>query len=399
MIQTQFKPVAKAQESTFTRDVDLEVGELEDVDFRRLFEASQDGILVLDATTRKIAAANPFLCLLLGVTQRDLIGKNPASLATLAPLFKSSEWPDTLSRDGIYQRDHVTLRSRSGQKIFVEVVFNVYHSGSRKMVLCNVRDTTQRQVQENVVRQLNESLEQRVDTRTTELESAIRELEAFTYSVSHDLRAPLRHIMGFVEILENEASTILPEIHRHHLGTISNAARRMAELIDDLLAFSRIGRSEMQKSRVNLGELVREAINDLHEETKERFITWNISVLPDVNVDRSLMRQALVNLISNAVKFTSTRHHAQITIGHEKSEAEQNVFFIRDNGVGFDPRYASKLFGVFERLHNGRDFEGTGIGLANVQRIIRRHGGDIRSSSRLDEGATFYFSIPLASKL
>ena len=399
MIQTKSKPVAKTHQPIFSRDVDLEVGELKDVDFRRLFEASQDGILVLDATTRKIAGANPFLCLLLGVTPRDLIGKNPASVATLAPLFKAGKWSETLRRDGIYRHDHITLHSQSGHKISVEVVFNICHSGPTKMVLCNVRDTTQRRRQEYVVRQLNESLELRVAARTTELKSAIRELEAFTYSVSHDLRAPLRHIMGFVEILENESTTKLSEIHRHHLGTISNAARRMVELIDDLLAFSRIGRSEMQKSPVNLGELVREAINDLHEETKERFITWNISDLPDVNVDRSLMRQALVNLISNAVKFTSTRPHAQITIGHESGEEEQNVFFIGDNGVGFDPRYAGKLFGVFERLHNGRDFEGTGIGLANVQRIIRRHGGDIRASSRLDEGATFHFSIPLASKL
>ena len=395
MIQTKSKPSTPTQQ-IFPRDVDLNVRELKAIDYQRLFEVSQDGILVLDATTRKIAAANPFLCLLLGVTQRDLIGKNPASVATLAPLFKANKWPESLKDDGVYRRDHITLHSRSGQKISVEVVFNIYHCGTREMVLCNVRDTTQQSLQENVVRQLNESLEKRVAARTSELESVIRELEAFTYSVSHDLRAPLRHIMGFVEILENEASAKLSEIHRHHLGTISNAARRMAELIDDLLAFSRIGRSEMQKSRVNLGELVREAINDLHEETKDRFITWSISDLPDVNVDRSLMRQALVNLISNAVKFTSTRPHAQITIGREPGAAEQNVFFIRDNGVGFDPRYAGKLFGVFERLHNGREFEGSGIGLANVQRIIRRHGGDIRASSRLDEGATFHFSIPLA---
>lgn len=392
MIQTKQKRRETAR-LAFPRDVELSVDVLRDVDYRLLFDGSPDGILVLDAVTQKIAGANPFACLLLGVTQPDLIGKRPASVKGLEPLFRSGDWTQSLRRDGIYRRDHMSIQCAENREIDVEYVLSRFQSNGREMLLCNMRDTTQQRLQENMVRQLNETLEQRVAARTSELESANRELEAFTYSVSHDLRAPLRHMMGFVEILENEAGSKLSEIHRHHLETISRAARRMAELIDDLLAFSRIGRSEMQKSRVNLRELVCEAINDLHEETKERFITWNIGELPDVYVDRSLMRQALVNLISNAVKFTSTRPHAQISIGLEPGNS-QNIFFIRDNGVGFDPRYAGKLFGVFERLHNSREFEGTGIGLANVQRIIRRHGGDIRASGGVGEGATFHFSIP-----
>ena len=226
------------------------------------------------------------------------------------------------------------------------------------------------------------------------MQAANEELEAFSYSVSHDLRAPLRHVVGFVELLQQDAGPSLSEKSLRHLTTISESAKRMGDLIDDLLAFSRVGRSEMQKTEVNLDELVRETLGDFQAETKERNIAWTIHPLPAVRADRALLRMVLVNLISNAVKFTGARAEAKIEIGCAPDGNGETVIFIRDNGAGFDPKYAGKLFGVFQRLHSQDEFEGTGIGLANVQRIIHRHGGRAWAEGVVDGGATFYFSIP-----
>ena len=219
-------------------------------------------------------------------------------------------------------------------------------------------------------------------------------MKAFSYSVSHDLRAPLRQILGFADLLQQEADPALSGESRLHLTAITQVANRMRDLIDDLLAFSRIGQAEMNKSEVNLNELVRDTLGDFATETKNRSVAWKIGPLPVVLADRALLRLVLVNLMSNAVKFTGTRTKAEIEIGCAPGADTETVVFIRDNGVGFDPRYAGKLFGVFQRLHSPDKFEGTGIGLANVQRIIHRHGGRTWAVGAVDRGATFYFSIP-----
>jgi len=256
-----------------------------------------------------------------------------------------------------------------------------------------VAEIEERKKAEEQVRRLNEELEHRVKQRTMELESANRELEAFSYSVSHDLRAPLRHMSGFVDLLTKRLENNPDGKTLQYAAKIAVASNTMAKLIDDLLDFSRVGRNEMQKSRVNLNFIIKEVVQEIRDELKERKIRFEIDELPDVLGDQSLLRLMIVNLVSNAVKFTSTRPQAEIRIGCE-DEGDKFTCSISDNGVGFDMKHADKLFGVFQRLHTQEEFEGTGIGLANVQRIISRHGGRIWAEGAVGQGATFYFTLP-----
>jgi len=253
-------------------------------------------------------------------------------------------------------------------------------------------DITERKRREEEVRNLNQEL----GHRSSELEAANKELEAFAYSVSHDLRAPLRHMVGYAELLSKNASSVLNDKGHRYMAMILESAKRMGNLIDDLLAFSRIGRAEAQKTIVNLDQLVKEAVSEVRQETSGRSIEWKIENLPQCYGDRSMLRLVLVNLVSNAVKFTRERTRAEIEIGCAAGSKREVEVFVRDNGAGFDMKYVGKLFGVFQRLHHADAFEGTGIGLATVQRVIHRHGGKVRAEGQVDQGATFYFSVPAA---
>jgi signal transduction histidine kinase len=249
-----------------------------------------------------------------------------------------------------------------------------------------------RRSEEQVLR-LNAELEQRIARRTAQLEAANKELEAFSYSVSHDLRAPLRHIEGFIDMLAATAGPKLDEQCRGFIKTIGASARQMNKLIDDLLAYSRMSRAEMSRTPIEMGSLVESVRQELLRGQKERCIQWNIAPLPCVAGDPVAMRQVLCNLLSNAIKYTRPCAEARIEIGANQIPTE-TVFFVRDNGVGFEAHYGDKLFRVFQRLHSASEFEGTGIGLAIVQRIMARHGGRVWAEGNVGQGATFYFAMP-----
>jgi PAS domain S-box-containing protein len=328
---------------------------------------------------------------LYGWAAEDAIGKHsnhllqtvfPAPLEDVhAELLRTGRWEGELKRT-----------TAQGTTVVVAARYALRRDEQARPVaiLETSNDITERKRREEEIQRLNQELAK----RSTELESINKELEAFAYSISHDLRAPLRHMAGYTELLQKKASSALDEKSNHYITMMLESAKRMGNLIDDLLAFSRIGRTETQKTLVSLAQLVGEALSEVREDTQERNIAWKIGALPDFYGDRSMLRLVLINLISNAIKFTRTRAQAEIEIGCADGNSDDLVVFVRDNGVGFDMKYVNKLFGVFQRLHQSDEFEGTGIGLATVQRIIHRHGGKVWAEGVVDGGATFYFSAP-----
>ncbi len=328
---------------------------------------------------------------LYGWAAEDAIGKHsnqllqtvfPAPLEDIqAELLSTGRWEGELKRT-----------TAQGTTVVVAARYALRRDEQTRPVaiLETSNDITQRKRRQKEIENLNLELAK----RSTEIEAINKELEAFAYSVSHDLRAPLRHIAGFTELLHKKVSAVVDEKSNRYIAMILDSAKRMGNLIDDLLAFSRIGRAETQKTLFSLTQLVREALTEVRQDAEGRNIAWKVGALPDFYGDRSMLRLVLVNLISNAIKFTRTRAQPEIEIGCADGSKDRLVVFVRDNGVGFDMKYVNKLFGVFQRLHDSDAFEGTGIGLATVQRIIHRHGGKVWAEGVVNSGATFYFSAP-----
>jgi PAS domain S-box-containing protein len=330
---------------------------------------------------------------LFGWTPQDAIGKRSYELLKTVYPATTEEIYAELLRTGRWEGELEKTKA-DGTRVVVSSRWSLRRDeqGAPAAILETNNDITERKRREDEIQRLNAELAR----RSAELESANRELEAFAYSVSHDLRAPLRHMAGYAELLQKRIASALDEKSQRYMAMMLESAKRMGSLIDDLLSFSRIGRAETQKSLVSLDQLVKEALAEIRQDTEGRNISWKIGVLPNFYGDRSMLRLALVNLLSNAVKFTRTRSDAEIEIGSTAGDGKDVVVFVRDNGVGFDMKYANKLFGVFQRLHPTDTFEGTGIGLATVQRILHRHGGKVWAEGLVNQGATFYFSAPRA---
>jgi PAS domain S-box-containing protein len=369
--------------------------------------------LVLQATALRTAASaivitdrsgtilwtNPAFSTLTGFSAEEAFGQNPRILKSGAHGrdFYEKLWNTILS--GKTWHGEFTNRRKDGSLYQDEHTITPVLSDSGEIThfVAIMQDISERKRAEAEISKLNEQLEERVRQRTAQLEETNRELEAFSYSVSHDLNAPLRHITGFARLLREDLGPNLKGDGEHSLNQIEDAARQMRRLIEDLLEFSRASRADRHRVLVPLGPLVEDVIAQLRADAQGRSVSWKQGHLPEVEADPALIRQVFVNLLSNALKFTRPRDPAEIEIGSTSRPGGETIIFVRDNGVGFDMRYADKLFGVFQRLHSSEEFEGSGIGLANVQRIIKRHGGRVWAEAVVNAGATFYFSLPRTS--
>lgn len=291
---------------------------------------------------------------------------------------------------------HLTFRykHREGHYIWLAAAFsNMFHDPAINAIVVNMWDITERKEAELEIHRLNKSLEEKVQERTEELQRANGEMEAFTYSVSHDLRAPLRGIIGFTSIIQEEYVSKLDEEANRLISVVKANTLKMGHLIDDLLTFSRIGKKDILKSYVSTADIVNQLVEEFKSTAEGNKINWTIHSLPGVHADANTIRQVWINLLSNAVKYSGLQEEPVIEVGTVNKDGRL-VFFVKDNGVGFDPTYAKKLFKVFQRLHSSEEFEGTGVGLAIVEKIISKHGGQVWAEGKIDEGASFYFFIP-----
>ena len=369
--------------------------------FSSIISSAMDAIISVDEQQRvtifNAAAERMFQC-----PEAQAIGKHLDQFIPTRFRHSHHQHVEEFGRTGTTSRAMGKLLPLSalranGEEFPIEASISQCTVNGKKAFTVILRDITERKQSEEQLQRFSAELEQRVKERTAELIAANREMESFTYSVAHDLRAPLRHIDAFSSILEEDFGAELPDEGRQYLANIQRGSRSMSRLVDDLLNLARVGRQELNYEEVHLDKLVGEVVRELTSEIKGRQIDWHLSPLPKVRADAGLLRQVISNLLSNAVKYTRPRNPAVIEVGSEIVDNAVRVS-VKDNGVGFNMNYVAKLFGVFQRLHRAEDFEGTGVGLAIVDRVVRRHGGRVWAESAVGQGATFHFTLPLSAE-
>jgi two-component system, LuxR family, sensor kinase FixL len=364
---------------------------------RTLVEHAPEAIVVLDLDQGRFIDLNVNAERLFGLGREDLLRIGPVEVS---PPFQPDGRPSSEAAAAELQkalrnetpRFEWIHRNAKGKEIPCEISLVRLPASGRNLVRGSVVDISERKQAQEEIYKLNAELELRVKERTAQLEAANRDLESFTYSVSHDLRAPLRHMDGFSRILVEEYGPQLPCGAMQHLERVRTATLQMGHLVDDLLNLARVGRGSLKIATTDLNELLAETILSLEAESRGRVVDWRVGHLSGTQCDPGLMRQVFFNLLSNALKFTRHREQAVIEIGEDLVKGAP-VIFVRDNGVGFDMKYADKLFQVFQRLHGDEVFEGTGVGLAIVYRILQKHGGAIRAEASPQNGATFFFTV------
>lgn len=363
-------------------------------EYRTLAENLPDNIIRYDLEGR-VVYVNPVIEKTLRADAARMLGKRVREFYPDGSYEAYAQALDAALASGENGEIELTLPFQSKEAIVHQIRFIVERDehGEVTGVLAIGRDITGRKRAEEEIRKLNQELEQRVANRTAQLEFANKELEAFSYSVSHDLRAPLRAVDGFSKILLDDYAGKLDEEGKRLLNVVRDNTRRMEQLIEDILKFSRTGRSEMALSEIDMEKMVREVADELEPDVAGSKLQVQVEHLPPARGDSAMVRQVFVNLLANAIKFSRTREVPRIEVGGYR-EGDEAVYFVKDNGVGFDMQHADKLFGVFKRLHSVEEFEGTGIGLAIVKRIVTRHGGRVWAESKINEGATIYFSLP-----
>lgn len=364
-----------------------------EIRYRRLFETANDGIIIVDAESGRILDVNPYMVELLGFSFEDYLGKklgDPGFLGGIAAVLTECRDARQGGSVGYYA---LSLHAMDGRRIDAELVCTTYQVNHRDVVQCNVRDVTKRKRAEDEIRRLNAELEQRVIDRTAQLDASNKELEAFAYSISHDLKAPLRAISGFTAILMDEHRAGLDEEGRRLLGVVYDSSREMETLVTDILELSRVGRIELKYSRIDMKAMAWAMYCEIASIEERAQFSFSIGAIPDAEGDPTMLRLVWGNLLSNAVKYSGRSAQRSIVVDAD-DDGTRTIYRVADSGVGFDMAYSGKLFNVFQRLHSAQEYEGTGVGLAIVKRIIERHGGRVGAEGRVGEGSSFWFSLP-----